>query len=206
MLKLKLQYFGHLIQRADSLEKTLMLGETEGRRRRGWQRKRWLDGNTNSMDMNLSKFQETVKEGKPGVLQSMGSQRVRHEQATEQQQQQTQVSPCFAAKPICGHQGMVKECTAFIAGHQAKRTCSPCSKDSDSSLTLDKGFLRQCCGHCHRISLRTFFWLVDGEVTGWCFWDLNHHPSSFNSLGLCACDQHVVIILYLSGRGGWGGA
>ena len=66
---------------------------------------------------------------------------------------------------------------------------------------LDKGFLRQCWGNCHKISLRTFFWLVDGEVTGWCFWDLNHQPSSFNSLGLCACDQRVVIILYLS-RGG----
>ena len=78
MLKLKLQYFGHLMRRTDSLDKTLMLGKIEGRRRRGRQRMRWLDGITDSMDMSLGKLWEWWGTGRPGVLQSMGSQRVGH--------------------------------------------------------------------------------------------------------------------------------
>ena len=85
MLKLKLQYFGHLMRRYDSFEKTLMLGKIEGRRRRGPQRMRWLDGITDSMDMSLSSWgsRSWWWTGKPGMVQSMGSQRVRHDWVSE---------------------------------------------------------------------------------------------------------------------------
>ena len=87
------QCFGHLMQRPDSLEKTLVLGKIEGRRRRGWQRIRWSGGITDSMDMSLNKLQGLVIE-KPGILQFMGLQRDRHDLVTEQQQQR-QIVPHF---------------------------------------------------------------------------------------------------------------
>ena len=79
MLKLKLQYFGQLMQKTDSLEKTLLLGKIEGTRRRGLQRMRWLDGIMDSMDVSLSELREMVMDRKPGVLQSMELQRLGHD-------------------------------------------------------------------------------------------------------------------------------
>ena len=83
--KLKLQYFGHLMRIANSLEKSLMLGKLEGRRRRGHQRMRWLDSLTDAMGMNFGKLQEMVRDREAWTLQSIGSQRVGHDWVTEQQ-------------------------------------------------------------------------------------------------------------------------
>ena len=95
MLKLKLQYFGHLMQRTDSLEKTLMLGKIECGRRRGWQRMRWLDGITYSVDMGLGGLRELVMDKEAWYA---GLQMVRHDWATELNW--TELSPSFIAFPL----------------------------------------------------------------------------------------------------------
>ena len=114
-LKLKLQYLGHLMQRTDSFEKTLMLGKIESRRRREWQRVRWLDDVIDSMDMSLSKLQEMVKDR--GVwLQSMGSQRVGYNWATEQQKWNHQTS-----KPLLSP--FTYFCTSCVGSGVGRREC-----------------------------------------------------------------------------------
>ena len=101
MLKLNLQYFGHLMWRADSLEKTLMLGKIEGRRRRGWQRMRWLHGIPDSMDMVWVDSGIWWWTGRPGVLQFMGSRRVGHDWATEPNRTEIiKVSNVFYTYPL----------------------------------------------------------------------------------------------------------
>ena len=107
MLKLKLQYFGHLMRRADSFEKTLMLGKIEGRRSRGWQRMRWLDGITDSMDMSLGKFQKLVmdREAWRATVHGVPKSRTRLSDWTEQ------VKKHFEAA------GMIKDCRLRCQAH-----------------------------------------------------------------------------------------
>ena len=117
MLNLKLQCLGHLMWRTDSLEKILMLGKIEGRRRRGQQRVRWLDGITDSMDMSWSKLRGNWWwTGKPGMLQSMGSQRVRHDWVTELNWTDLPVQVTFPT--LHGNQApekyLCKACSVFI--------------------------------------------------------------------------------------------
>ena len=106
MLKLKLQKFGHLMRRTDSLEETLILGKVEGKRRRGWQRTRWLDSTTDSMDTNLGELQEIVKDKEAWQLQSTVLQRVGHNLATDQQQkmpsEQEDLESLFGDSPCVG--------------------------------------------------------------------------------------------------------
>ena len=135
MLMLKLQYFGHLMRKASSLEKTLMLGGIGGRRRRGRQRMRWLDGITDSMDMCLRKLRELVMDREAWSAAVHGSQRVGHDGTTEQQQQRTFLELSLRA---CPGEDQGSRCHWGTAKTVKQEDCrnSACSRHSDCGKTL----------------------------------------------------------------------
>ena len=135
ILKLKLQYFDHLMQRANLLENTLMLGKIEGRRRRGRQKIRWLDGINDSMDMRLSKVKDR-RTGKPGMLWSMGSQRVRRDWETEKRQRTLQM-------PFLCRSSIIKEINNPLLQSQRRY-----------HKHIEKTFAKEWVGDCGRRLLK----------------------------------------------------
>ena len=137
MLKLKLQNFGHLMGGTNSLEKTLMLGKAEPWRRRRRQRMRWLDGITKSMNMSLNKLWEIVKEGKPGMLQSLGLQRVTTDQLNNNCQH-----PCIYLVGRSFIKNFNFICSVFSC---KKFSCTPFSSQKHSQFLIIRHPGATCC-------------------------------------------------------------
>ena len=135
MMMPQFQYFGHLMRRNDSLEKTLMQGKIEGRRRRGWQRMMWLDGITSSMNMSLSKSGGWWWTGRPGVLQSMGLQRVGHDWATELNW------PVYLEHMLCLLKSTVLDMWCNRRGNQLKCMAGP--GDVNANMGTWENFLEE---------------------------------------------------------------
>ena len=139
MLKLKLQYFGHLMWRTDSLEKTLMLGKIEGGRRRGWQRMRWLDGLTNAITWTWVNSGSWWWTGRPGVLQPMGLQRVGRDWATELVTQKEDRVRTWEKAAV----------------YKPKRQACGENKPANQSPWCRTPDLQNCCVHCQPVGLVT---------------------------------------------------